>query len=99
TRGSLSPRAQAAKDPRGEPEGTTWLWLRQWLPSTIYPRSNCLPHTVPTPARTRGADEAPGGGNGSRGRPAPVWMLTTGRADGGETSSRPERANLSGGEI
>jgi hypothetical protein len=39
---------------------------------------------------SRGADEASGGGTGSRGRPAPAWMLTTGRFGEWGTSSRPE---------
>ena len=51
----------------------------RFRPEKSYPRPQWPPPYSTHSRRSRGADEASGGRTGSRGRPAPAWMLTTGR--------------------
>jgi hypothetical protein len=65
---------------RDDTEGT--ITFRPTYPSCPRPQNSMAlsPHS----RHSRGADEASGGETGSRGRPAPVCMLTTGRSGDGE---------------
>ena len=70
----------------------------RFRPEKTYPRPQWPPPYSVHSRRSRGADEASGGRTGSRGRPAPAWMLTTGRyGDGGlRVSCRRKAYGMSG---